>query len=130
MSQGKLFTSLFIVVLLFSTSKTFAQITIESIAIGTKIENRALVGESDSFPSNVTTLFCLTKISGADNSPIIKHIWYYGEEVKASTELEVRTPKFRTWSSKKIWHTWTGEWKVDVVDEAGNVIASKSFTIQ
>tara|TARA_R110002096_G_scaffold431598_1_gene647061 strand:+ start:167 stop:559 length:393 start_codon:yes stop_codon:yes gene_type:complete len=130
MSQRKIFTSFFIVVLLFATSKAFAQITIESIEIGTEIENRALVGESDSFPSNVTTLFCLTKITGADNSPTIKHIWYYGEEEKASTELEVRTPKFRTWSSKKIWHTWTGKWKVDVVDDAGNVLASKSFTIQ
>ncbi len=130
MIKGKKIGSLLIILLLLTTSAAFAQIKIESIAIGTDIQNQNLIGEASVFPSDVTTLYCLTDISGAKNSPTIKHIWYYGDQEKASTELVVRTPKFRTWSTKKIWHTWTGKWKVDVVDKKGTVLASKSFTIR
>ncbi len=130
MIKGKKMGGLLIIVLLLTTANAFAQIKIESIAIGTDIENQNLVGEASVFPSDVTTLYCLTDISGAENSPTLKHIWYYGDQEKASTKLIVRTPKFRTWSSKKIWHTWTGKWKVEVVNEEGTVLASKSFTIR
>ena len=124
-------TSLFSLALIsmFMASSALAQITIESIEVGTSVDDRTLVGAGDMFANDVNTLYCFTKISGAENTPVLKHIWYHGDEEKASVDLTIRTPSFRTWSSKKIWHTWTGEWRVDIVDTAGTVLASKSFTI-
>ena len=107
-----------------------AQISIEQIEIGTGIENRTLIGSDSTFANNVNTLYCFTKVNGAESSPTLRHVWYYENEEKASVDLTIRTNSFRTWSSKKIWKTWTGEWKVDVVDENGEVLATKKFIIE
>ena len=114
---------------LFPATKATAQVTIESIEVGTSVDDRTLTGAGDMFSNDVNTLYCFTKVSGAEHTPVLKHIWYHGDEEKASVNLTIRTPSFRTWSSKKIWHTWTGEWRVDIVDTSGTVLASKSFTI-
>ncbi len=108
----------------------FAQLTVQSIEVGTSIENRELVGADSTFSSDVNTLYCHTTINGAENEPTIKHVWYYNGEEQASINLNVRSENFRTWSSKKIWHTWTGNWKVEVLDANDNVLASKEFTIK
>lgn len=106
------------------------QINVEQIEIGTGIENRTLIGADSTFSSDVNTLYCFTKINGAEKSPVLKHIWYYENEEKASIDLTIRTNSFRTWSSKKIWKSWIGEWRVEVIDENGEILASKKFVIE
>ncbi len=123
-------TLLFTLALLcITTGIAHAQLSVDSIEIGTSVEDRELIGAGTMFSSDVNTLYCLTKISGAEDSPVIQHVWYHNDEEKARVDLTIRTPSFRTWSSKKIWHTWTGEWRVDVVDSSGTVLASETFTI-
>lgn len=111
-------------------ARVSAQLTVSSIAVGTGIENGLLTGKSSSFSSDVTTLYCLTALSGAKNNPVVKHIWYYNGKQQSSSEFVVRTADFKTWSSKKIWRTWKGNWRVDVVDAGNRVLASTSFTIK
>lgn len=107
-----------------------AQLFVKSIGIGTGIENGMLKNEGVIFDNDVATLYCLTTIYGAINNPTIKHVWYYNDVEKSSSSHVVRSANFKTWSSKKVWHTWTGKWRLDVVDENGKILASKSFTIK
>jgi hypothetical protein len=59
----------------------------------------------------------------------VKHVWSYEGETMAEILLNVTSPRYRTYSTKNIMNTQTGHWRVDVVDEQGNLIAQKEFRI-
>lgn len=59
----------------------------------------------------------------------VKHVWRYEDEVLASIELEVTSPRYRTFSNKTILPEQIGNWRVDVVDEQGRLLAQKEFRI-
>ena len=37
------------------------------------------------------------------------------------------TKDWRVWSSKNLWHTWTGQWKVEVVNQQNELLLTKIF---
>lgn len=57
----------------------------------------------------------------------VTHRWKYGNTVVANAEIPVPSARFRARSSYKMQPQWTGAWFVEVVDEAGAVIATKTF---
>jgi len=59
----------------------------------------------------------------------IRHIWRYENQVMASIELNVTSPRYRTYSNKHILPEQTGQWRVDVVDEQDHLLAQKEFRI-
>lgn len=105
-------------------------LSVESIEVGIQVENRAILGADSTFSPTVDTVFCLTKVTGAQDTTEIFHVWYYGEEEKARTPLSIKSSSWRTWSSKKILQSWTGAWRVAVEDREGNVLTEKSFEIE
>lgn len=82
------------------------------------------------FADTVKQLYCFTHVEGAENETEITHKWFWGDQLLAEVPLPVKGSSWRTWSSKNIWQGWTGAWRVDVTDAAGEVLASKSFTIE
>jgi hypothetical protein len=95
-----------------------------------EIPDREAVGAADSFAAAVGKLYCHTLVEGAKEPTTVTHVWYHGERNMAEIILEVGSVRWRTWSSKKIVENWTGGWHVDILDENGEVLASKSFQIQ
>jgi len=91
------------------------------------IENRTCAGENTQFFGTAERIWCWTHITGADDSLTVKHVWYYGDERMAEVELPVRSPSWRTWSSKKLMDRWSGAWRVDVVGPDGEVLRSGEF---
>ena len=55
------------------------------------------------------------------------HRWEYNGEVKAEVKFNVGGPRWRVWSSKSFVPGWTGDWKVSVINGAGEVIAEDMF---
>lgn len=55
------------------------------------------------------------------------HRWEYDGKVMAEIPFDVRGPRWRVWSSKSLVPEWTGDWKVSVVNGAGEVISEKTF---
>lgn len=102
---------------------------VERIVVSTAVEERRPVGESDTFPDSVGTLFCYTEIRGMGDSTTVSHVWYHGEIRRADVQLNVRGYRWRTWSTKVIQEDWTGEWRVDVVSADGKILKSKRFRI-
>lgn len=51
------------------------------------------------------------------------HRWQYNGKVVAEVKFKVRGPRWRVWSSKTFSPNATGEWKVSVLNGAGEVIA-------
>ncbi len=56
------------------------------------------------------------------------HRWEYEGKVVAEVEFNVKGPRWRVWSSKKLIPQWTGDWKVSVINGAGEVISEKNMS--
>ncbi|WP_404341536.1 DUF2914 domain-containing protein [Pseudoalteromonas mariniglutinosa] len=116
-----------------------------SVALGAKIDtdkvSRAVltIEVVDREPVNVlktdikTTDFdeSLTFFSELKNlqGQTVRHVWYYQDQQMASVELSITAPRYRTYSSKNIMPTQTGEWRVEVLDQQGVMLAHKEFRI-
>lgn len=73
-------------------------------------------------------LYCFTRLEspeGFDGN--IKHLWYKGDDKVAEFTLPVKGLKWRTYSKKRIPKGLAGEWRVDVVDENGNLLKTVKF---
>ena len=88
------------------------------------------MGVAQSFPPDVGKLYCFTKVKGANGESYIKHQWYYGEKRMASVRLKVDSGVWRTFSSKNVLPTWTGDWKVVITTDSGEVLKTIEFKIQ
>jgi hypothetical protein len=98
---------------------------VDSIVFATGIESRAPVGVSNVFEPSTRKVFCWTKIS-IDRAPVtVKHVWYNGTEKVFELPLRLKFASGRLWSYKTV---TPGDWKVQVVNEAGEVIGSANFT--
>lgn len=58
------------------------------------------------------------------------HRWEYDGKVVAEIEFNVKGPRWRVWSSKSLVPEWTGDWKVSVVNGAGDVISEKNLSYE
>jgi hypothetical protein len=105
------------------------ELTVTAI-ICTSVEDREPVGAGQTFSSQVEKLYCHTLVEGAQEPTSVTHVWYYGEEEMAEVTLLVNSPHWRTWSSKRIIDSWTGDWQVQVLSERGDVLTAISFQIQ
>ena len=104
-------------------------LTVARIAICRAVEDREPVDEGTRFPADVGRLYCFTKITGAGGETSVTHVWYHGEQERARVALRVGAAAWRTWSSKRLWHTWTGDWRVVVEDADGAVLTEQAFTV-
>jgi len=82
------------------------------------------------FAPTIHAVYYFTEVHGAEAPTTITHRWSYKDQVMAEVKLTVESSPWRTWSSKTILPEWTGTWKVEAVTEAGQVLTSKTFTIE
>ena len=108
-----------------------AQLSVDESAIGLDVIDRMPVGADSTFTADVERVYCWTRISGApEGGTTIHHVWIRGDQEMADLELNIGAPSWRTWSNKAIMADWTGDWRVEVRDDAGNVIETIRFTVQ
>lgn len=122
------------ILVLISAAILFAQppaaVTVEQIDICTAIENRIPVGADTAFAANVGQLYCFTKLNSAQDTTVIKHVWFYNNRQMAEVDLTMKAKSWRTWSSKTIAPEWKGDWQVEIQNAAGDIIDKKSFIIR
>lgn len=97
--------------------------------ISTGVEDRQPVDNMTSFAADVGRVYCWTRIVGAEGETQIEHVWYKADEEMARVSLTIGGSNWRTWSSKNIEPSWTGDWRVDIVGPDGTVLDSVTFTI-
>ena len=107
-----------------------AQLSVEESAIALDVIDRMPVGSDSSFVASVGTVYCWMRVAGAEGEVAIHHVWFHGDQEMADIELRIGGSPWRTWSSKAIVPEWTGDWRVEVRDSAGNVIETIRFTVQ
>ena len=75
-------------------------------------------------------LCCFSEIYGAQAPDVVYHVWRWGDREMARVELPVESPRWRTWSSKRILDEWRGEWHVDITDAEGVVLSRLDFSVE
>jgi hypothetical protein len=61
------------------------------------------------------------------NGQTAVHRWEHDGKVVAEIEFKVNGPRWRVWSSKNLTPENTGDWKVSVLNGAGEVISEKNL---
>jgi hypothetical protein len=105
------------------------QLTVAEAVITTAIMDRQPTDNATNVSSSVGQVYCWTRIAGAEGEIEVYHVWYWGDQEMARVPLRVAGTNWRTWSSKRIEPSWTGDWRVDVVGPDGTVLDSVSFTV-
>jgi hypothetical protein len=106
------------------------EMAISTIAICQEVQERTPVGEADSFSNQIGQLSCFTRVQDAEAPTQIFHRWYVGEEMVGEIAINVRGEQWRCWSTKTIQPGWTGECRVEILTEAGDVISTKKFVLE
>jgi hypothetical protein len=76
------------------------------------------------------TLYCYTRLAAPDDEERrISHVWYRNGEVTAEYVLPVRGTRWRTHSKKVIEKGMRGLWRVEALDDEGNLLKSVEFTM-
>jgi len=78
---------------------------------------------------NINPMVYFTELKNFQDTTVT-HRWTFNDNVMAEVEFNVGGPRWRVYSSKQFQPEWDGEWKVEVVDSAGVVVASDVISIQ
>jgi len=104
--------------------------SITQIAVCRQVEDRAPVGEADSFPNDVGRLCCFTHVETSAPPVTLYHRWYVGDRLVNEIPITAKGTSWRCWSRKTISTRWTGPCRVEIATEAGDVLATKSFSLE
>ena len=106
-------------------------LTVKDIKICKSIYKRTPVGSDIIFTSNVDSLYCYTRIQNPGPKREVKHIWYYDNQMMTQVRYNVKKSNiYRSWTKKTILPNQIGNWRVDIQDNNGTVIGSKTFKIK
>ncbi len=73
-------------------------------------------------------LMFFTEVRNLDGQSI-SHLWFHQDQLMAEVELAIRANRYRTYSSKNIMPSQTGDWRVEVVTGSGKLLAQKVFRV-
>ena len=107
-----------------------SELKLEETVICRDVVDRAPIGRGSVFHTDTERLYCFTKVVGAKTDTTIIHHWYLNGKLKASVTLPVKSASWRTWSSKDITSSDTGDWMVEVLTADGKAIESILFLVQ
>lgn len=77
--------------------------------------------------NDVTNITFFTELQGMQGQTVT-HRWEHGDKVMAEVKFDVGGSRWRVFSSKRLDPSWTGEWKVSVVDANGGTLSASTFT--
>jgi len=126
----------------FCTSSAFSQSllgTEEVSSIKGPTLKRAILCEelTGCVPKNKTVIFsvsdgkviCLTDFDPVPEYTTVLHKWYRRDSLVTSIKLALEPPRWSTFSSIELRSADQGPWRVDVVDEAGNLLTTLRFSV-
>lgn len=120
------------------------QQTLSDIALGAKMNTQSvsrallsrdiigrepvdIIGERIARASFTKKLYFFTEVNGLQGK-LVRHKWYFQDQLQADVELSIYAERYRTYSSKNIAALQLGMWRVELVAE-GETLASKQFII-
>jgi hypothetical protein len=91
------------------------------------IQDREPIDKLDN-TAEAERVFYFTELRDMSGQTAI-HRWEYDGKVMAEVKFDVRGPRWRVWSSKSFVPGWTGDWKVSVLNGAGETISEEMISL-
>ena len=104
-----------------------AVFTVDSLVFAASIDSKEPVGINTEFEASVGKVSCWTRVTSSQAPTPLKHIWYKDDKKVFELPLTLKSQSGRLWSTKSI---SAGNWKVEIVDDAGNVVKSETFVVK
>lgn len=101
----------------------FSRGSVVRSVFATEIKDREPVDKLNNTKTDHSHVYYFTELRDMSGQTAV-HRWEHDGKVVAEVKFKVRGPRWRVWSSKTFAPNATGEWKVSVVNGAGDVIAS------
>lgn len=111
----------------FATTTTDTEVTRSLFC--NAIAEREPADAPESISVGQQTLYFFTEVLNAKDQALT-HRWSYNGIEIASVPLKIGADRWRTWSTKQIWHLTAGTVKVEVVDSSGAILSEKEITLQ
>ena len=91
------------------------------------IDNREPVSMVESLDSKAhNSISFFTELNDMTGSTVT-HQWTHKDKVMFEKSFEVKSERWRVWTSKTLIPAWTGTWTVNVLNDERELLASKSF---
>lgn len=119
-------TILLVLLLATQAFATWPHKNISQAVFAKSIEDRVplqIITETDNSLGKIYFFTNIRHLSGDK----ITHRWSYKGKVKAEVSFDIKGHRWRVWSSKNLWHTWTGQWMVEVLDMHGQTLLMRTF---
>ena len=91
------------------------------------IQDREPVDNLSSLESGKTQIYFYSELKNLAGTSVT-HRWEYNGKLMHEQPFDVASARWRVWLSKTFDPSWTGEWKVSVVDGTGATLAVPTLT--
>ncbi len=95
----------------------------------TAIVDREPGDAPESITAGLQTLYFFTEILNGKDSTV-SHKWFYNDVPIADVSLQVGADRWRTWSTKQVWHLAPGTLKVQVIGPEEQILSEKEIPLQ
>jgi hypothetical protein len=92
------------------------------------VQEREPIDNVQQTDSSAETIYYFTELRDMSGQTAT-HRWEHNGEVVAEINFNVNGPRWRVWSQKTLVPEFTGDWKVSVLNGAGEVIAEDVLTM-
>jgi len=103
------------------------QASVARAIITTGISQREPTDDVSNVGSEVTKVYFFTELHGMQGEHIT-HRWEHDGKTVSEVGFDVKSPRWRVWSSKSLQPDLAGKWTVKVLNNAGDVLATRDFT--
>ena len=90
------------------------------------VENREPTDTVTTLSNDHNKLYFFSELTGLGGQTVT-HRWEYQGKTMGEVKFDVGGPRWRVWSSKTLLPHWTGDWRVSIIDGAGNEVGGGSF---
>ena len=87
-------------------------------------QNQAIV-----FSMTIGKVSCFTSFDPVPEKTSVYHNWFYRDKLSTRIRLSLQPPRWSTFSSIQLREADKGPWRVEVIDQQGNVLDILRFSI-
>ena len=93
------------------------------------VQDHEPVDKLSTLTNDQTHVVFFTELKDLANQKVT-HRWEYNGKVMSEVSFDVGGDRWRVFSSKTLDPSWTGEWKVSVIDGNGSTLSANTFTYE
>jgi hypothetical protein len=111
-------------------AKESTEFTIARLVVGTGVENAEPTGVAETFPASTEQVYCFLEATSIAKDTEVSFVWFFAEKEMLKTTLPLKAgSRWRTYANKNLIGL-KGDWKVEIIDPAGNVLKEVKFKVE